>query len=147
MSSEKDMIVEGMKVANLLKELVQIMKGKMAKGFEGSGMTATQGMVVGSLHRCGKMKVSDLGNQLGLSNSTMSGILDRMEKQGAIERTRSEEDKRVVFVSLSPNFECSHAEFHKKTESIIQEIIDKGTEKEIEEIVKGLTTFKDLLTR
>lgn len=144
---KKDIAKDSLIVANLLKELMHIMKAKMAKGFEGSGMTATQGMVVGSLHRSGKMKVSELGCQLGLSNSTMSGILDRMEKLEVIERVRSEEDKRVVHISLSNKFDIKHGEFHEKSEKIIQDIINKGSEEEIKKVIEGLTIFKDLLTR
>ena len=49
------------------------------------------------------MKITEFSNQLCLSNSTVSGIIDRLEKQEMVVRERSEEDKRVVYVSISPN--------------------------------------------
>lgn len=147
MNKEKGSGQDGMEVASLVKDLVHLMKSTMSKAFEGTGLTPTQGMVVGHLHRLGKLKVSELGTLLGLSNSTMSGILDRLEKLNIVIRTRSEEDKRVVYVSLSPNYECTHAGFHEKTGRIIQSIMDKGSEEEIKKVLEGLTIFKELLNR
>lgn len=144
---DKDFTKDRMEIGNLLKELFQTLKARLSKGMEGTGLTATQGMVMGNLHRKGRMKVSELSGILGLSNSTTSGILDRMENMGLIRRIRSEEDKRVVFVELNPERSCEHEEFHRRTEQTMQEVISKGTEEEIEIIIKGLTTLKDLLNR
>ena len=147
MDRKNELAQDGIEVAQLVKELVHLLKATMAKAFEGSGLTPTQGMVVGNLHRLGNLKVSELGTLLGLSNSTMSGILDRLEKMNIVVRTRSEEDKRVVYVSLSPNYECTHSDFHKKTGRIIQEIMEKGSEEEIKKVLEGLRIFKELLNR
>lgn len=137
----------GVEVARLVKELVHLLKAKLSKVFEGTGLTPTQGMVVGHLHRLGKLKVSELGALLGLSNSTISGILDRLEKMNVVVRTRSEEDKRVVFVSLSKDYNCNHSDFHMKAGKMIVEFMEKGTEEEIKKVLEGLTIFKELLNR
>jgi len=45
-------------------------------------------------------KVSDLANYLDIPGSTLTGILDRMESRGLLERIRDQKDRRVVFVTL-----------------------------------------------
>ncbi|HIT02530.1 MAG TPA: MarR family transcriptional regulator [Firmicutes bacterium] len=44
----------------------------------------------------------EIAQALGLENSTMSGILDRMQKKGLIDRGVDPEDRRCVHVRLSP---------------------------------------------
>ncbi len=84
--------------------------------------------------------------QLCLSNSTVSGIIDRLEKQEMVVRERSEEDKRVVYVSISPNFKDMHKTFHKQFEKNIENIMSKGNAEEIHKIFEGLDTLKKLLS-
>ncbi|WP_206076166.1 MarR family winged helix-turn-helix transcriptional regulator [Marinitoga lauensis] len=56
----------------------------MAENFNDTEITYSQWMLLGVLMKNGSMKVSDLSKKMGLSNSTVSGIVDRMEKQGFI---------------------------------------------------------------
>jgi MarR family transcriptional regulator, organic hydroperoxide resistance regulator len=95
--------------------------------------------------RRGKMKISDLSDTLFQSNSTISGIIDRLEKQEIVERERSEEDKRVVYVKLTPKAEEIHRDFHKVTEENWGKIMSRGTPEDIEKVVEGLNTLKRLL--
>lgn len=138
-------INRGLEVSKLFKEVFTLLRQSMAKGFENSGMTAPQGMVIGVLSKFGKMKVSELSDKMGLSNSTVSGIIDRLEKQEVVERERSKEDKRVVYVSVCTKFEETHKSFHKKIEESIGNVISKGTPEDIDKIVDGFTTLKRLL--
>lgn len=92
------------------------------------------------------MKISELSSKLGLSNSTVSGIIDRLEKQEMVERARSKEDKRVVYVSLSPKSEEMRQDFHKRAEENIENILNKGTPEDLDKIIDGLNTLKTLLS-
>jgi DNA-binding MarR family transcriptional regulator len=46
--------------------------------------------------------MSSLADYLNVSMSTATGIADRLNRQGLLERTRSEADRRIVSLSLSP---------------------------------------------
>ncbi len=105
-----------------------------------------QGFLLGMLSRSGKMKVHDLSLKLSMTDSTVSGIIDRLEKNGMVERTRSLEDKRVVYVSISPKFEEMHRDFRKDMEENIGNVISKGTPEELEAIDYGLNIMKRLMT-
>ena len=60
-------------------------------------------------------------------------IIDRLERQGMVERNRSEEDRRVVHVSLSPDFK-GFQNFHKRLEENIGNVLNKGTHEELDKI-------------
>jgi len=140
-------INRSLEVSKLLKEIMSLIKHNMHKGFEDIGITAPQGMVIGILSKFGKMKISELSSKLGLSTSTVSGIIDRLEKQEMVERERSSEDKRVVYVNLCKKFEDMHRDFHKQVEENIQKMINKGTPEDIDRIMDGFNTLKRLLSR
>ena len=137
---------ESIEVARLFQEVMQLFKHNMNKLLEETGMSAPQGMVLGLLSRKKKMKITELSNQLCLSNSTVSGIIDRLEKQEMVIRERSKKDKRVVYVSISENFEDMHKIFHKQLEKNIQNTMSKGSVEELHKIFEGLDALKKLLS-
>lgn len=133
------------KVAKLFREVMHLFKQSMSKVFDDLGITAPQGMIIGILSKEKTLKITDLSSKLSLSNSTVSGIVDRLEKQGMVERKRSDQDKRVVYVSISSDFKEMHQNFHKRLEGKIENAMSKGTPEELGKIFEGLDALKKLL--
>ena len=65
------------------------------------GITYTQYIMFLVLWEEEKITVGDLCKRLKLDTGTVTPMLKKTEKQGLINRTRSEEDERVVVVSLT----------------------------------------------
>ena len=65
------------------------------------GLTGPQVWAMKVLADSSPLRVSDLARRMYLHPSTVVGILDRLEQQGQVTRTRSEKDHRVVTVSLT----------------------------------------------
>ncbi|PJI85722.1 MarR family winged helix-turn-helix transcriptional regulator [Luteimicrobium subarcticum] len=59
-----------------------------------------------------RLRISELADFLGLERSTLSGLVDRAERRGLVERTPSAADGRVVEVSLSAVGRAQHAVVH-----------------------------------
>ena len=58
--------------------------------------------VVAALVRNEKpMKMSDLSQNLLVSNGNATVVVERLEKEGVVQRVPSDEDRRVVFVALT----------------------------------------------
>lgn len=67
-----------------------------------SGLTVPQLLCLKSLaSQDGPTTVVEVGNAVDMSPSNVSGVLDRLEKSGLVERTRGTEDRRKVFVQLT----------------------------------------------
>ncbi len=47
-----------------------------------------------------RLTIGDLGSTLGLAYSTVTDLIDRLERQGYVERIRDESDKRIVRVRV-----------------------------------------------
>jgi DNA-binding MarR family transcriptional regulator len=132
-------------VAKLLGKVVHRMKHNMMKGFESSGMTAPQGMIIGLIGKNGRMKISDISEKMGLSNSTVSGIIDRLEQRDVVKRVRSEEDRRVVYVFLSDNAEELFKTFTKQSSENLAKMMKKATDEDREKIEEALHILQKLL--
>jgi Transcriptional regulators len=126
-------------------ELDKRIKQNMKKCIPEMGITMPQGMVIGVLEHEGEMKITELGSKLGLSNSTVSGIVDRLEKQTIVERIRSNEDKRIVYVRLQPHFAGFHKKFREEIEKTFEKMLDKGSEEEIEKIIEGFNILLKII--
>ena len=132
-------------VAAIFYEVSKILKRSMRKSFENVGITIPQSFVIHTLMEFGEMKISDLSKRLSLSNSTISGIVDRLEKQQLVVRTRSEEDRRIVYVNIAPTFKQIHKGFYKKAQESFGELLSPATTEELEKVIEGLNTLKQIL--
>jgi len=66
------------------------------------GLTVPQLAVLKELGAAGGRSVGELTRAVHLSQATVTGILDRLQRRGLIERRRGEADKRKVHVWLTP---------------------------------------------
>jgi DNA-binding MarR family transcriptional regulator len=57
--------------------------------------------VMSMLDRHGELPMSRVAELLGVSDSNATGLVDRMEEHGFVERVRHPEDRRVVLVRIS----------------------------------------------
>ena len=65
------------------------------------GVTPTQLSVLKLLHEIGDLSLGTLSKEIRAHNSTVTGIVDRMESAGLVERARSDEDRRVWIIRLT----------------------------------------------
>jgi DNA-binding MarR family transcriptional regulator len=66
------------------------------------GLSAPQLLCLRQLAEHGPMLSGTLAAAVSLSPATVSGILDRLEQRGLIERRRQQDDKRRILIALSP---------------------------------------------
>lgn len=136
---------KSMLIVRTLKQIMSSLKKNVECQYKSFSLTGPQGMLMGTLAHCGEMKVSDLSEKLYLSNSTVSGIIDRLEKQGLVERIRSEEDRRVVYVKITPEFKIISEQHFKKIQKEIEMKMSKASPEELDKIQDGLNALKNLL--
>ena len=65
-------------------------------------LTGPQLTVVKMLEQIGDLSLSELSERIRAQNSTVTGIIDRMVRENLVVRERSTEDRRVVYIRLTP---------------------------------------------
>lgn len=78
------------------------LKCAMSERLLRQGVSMAQLNILYTLHRSGEMPMSRLADLLNVSLSNATGLIDRLEERGYLERTRVPEDRRVVIVRLTP---------------------------------------------
>lgn len=68
------------------------------------------------IYRRKKVKMSEIAEYLMAPLNTVTGIINRLEKRGIVERTRDQEDRRIVNISLT---EKGCELFNKEKEELI----------------------------
>jgi len=66
------------------------------------GITGPQLWTLKTIYQNDCLPIGELSERMYLHPSTISGVVDRLEKKGYAVRDRGEEDRRVVHVRLTP---------------------------------------------
>jgi len=66
------------------------------------GITGPQLWALHTISGSGKLSLGELSKKMYLHPSTISGVVDRLEKKAYVVRDRGEKDRRVVKVQLTP---------------------------------------------
>ncbi|MGO4535700.1 MarR family transcriptional regulator [Leifsonia sp. 2MCAF36] len=88
----------------------------------------------------GPMSPSDLARRAGLHPATITGILDRLEKNGWAVRERDEEDRRAIRVRALPDRAGELFHLYTGMNDALDQIIDDYDEEQ-------LATLADFLAR
>jgi len=109
------------------------------------GLTGPQVWAMKVIAESEPIRVTDLSRRMYLHPSTVVGILDRLEQQAQVARTRSEKDHRVVTVALT----AKGRETVSKVPRIAQGLLLKGlkglTDSELSTVSEGLRMMVGIL--
>ena len=133
------------KIINLTRNFNKSMRHKFHYSIQDLGFTLPQLSVISILEKYGEQKVSELSLKMGLSDSTVSGILDRLEQKNIIKRRRTKDDRRVVKISLTKKSKEFCNDFRQKREEYFTQLLKKLSEQEIKDIIKGLEILNRVL--
>ena len=84
-----------------LRRVFQVVNEYSKKAEKETGLTGPQLWAIKVISDSSAMKVSELARRMYLHPATVVGILDRLESRSLVARTRSTEDRRVVYVDLT----------------------------------------------
>lgn len=85
-----------------------------------------------------------VARELGVTTGTLTISVNSLVKKGFVDRVRSEEDRRVVLVSLSDKGKRAHERHRLFHEEMIDAIVEQFTEEEkevLERTLKNLNAF------
>ncbi|TXK76376.1 MarR family winged helix-turn-helix transcriptional regulator [Paenibacillus sp. N3.4] len=91
-------------VRDLMADFTRLNKLRMSymyREFQREELTGPQLFILRELFLKEPRKLGDLAQAVHLSNSTVSGIVDRLERDGLVERKRDVQDRRAVWISTT----------------------------------------------
>ena len=99
------------------------------------------------LARHGEMSMSRLADFHGVSMSNATGLIDRLEERGLVERVRVPDDRRVVLVRVSETGRQKLEEVDLLREELIGRVIDQLDSDQLERLNAALADVRDALGR
>ena len=104
--------------------VTQHMSQQFRNHFSQMDLTFPQAMVLTVLGEDGPVPISVLAERTGSANSTISGIVDRLEKLGLAKRERSEQDRRVIYVSATEQYQLLRTQTATDVSGYFNSILD-----------------------
>jgi len=93
------------------------------------GLTGPQSTLLRTLVKKGPLSSASLSRRLYVTPSNITGIIDRLEKKGLVERIRKERDRRIVLINLTESgTELSNSLPDPIEKKLIYELADLKTE-------------------
>lgn len=84
---------------------------------------------------------SELARRLGVTRSAISQIVTKLEKQGIVRRTASDNDKKIAYIQLSDNARTIFEAQCEQANALIEKVVNDYGEKRMDQL---LTMFSDL---
>lgn len=135
---------EIMKLYRSINEKFRMLRRKQFKHLK---MTGSQGMMAGMIMHHGAMKISDLSQHMNLSLSTVSEMVNKLEKMNVLIRQRDENDRRIVKVDLTDAYRIKSKEHFAHFQQFTEKLFSDATDEEVKTIMSGLFTFNNLLEK
>lgn len=114
---EKKSLYNVTNIEKYLRKIDYIIRRKGREILTDFNITVPQFTALQILINQGNMTIGELSQKMALACSTITDLIDRMEKTELVERNRDEKDKRVVRVEVLP-----------KGYTILEEVLKKRIE-------------------
>ena len=98
--------------------------------------------VIGKFPEATPSKVS---KELMVTLGTVTTSLNNLERKGYVERIRSDQDRRVVYLHLTQKGRLVHRLHRRFHKAMVEKIIDGMSSEEIEVMGRGLTNLYQFL--
>lgn len=122
-------------------------KQLMEESVNDSSITPPQLGVLFHLDKCGPMTMKDLSDMMGLTHGAATGLVDRVLKQGLINRVRLESDRRVVQVSITPQGQDLLQRIAARRHDILRNIMQELSREDRQFILKIHHFMKEKLRK
>ena len=121
---------------------------QLMRGYFGRlNLTFPQALVLTVLGEEGPVTISTLAQRTGSANSTISGIVDRLERLELAARRRSELDRRVIYVEVTEKYHSLHD--HAKTDVVgyFNTLLQEVSPEDQAQIAAALAQLDEILSR
>jgi DNA-binding MarR family transcriptional regulator len=135
---------------NLNEIMSVIMKGfggRLVKELYKTNITLPQFFILKSLYREGQMKMTDLARYMNVTTAAMTGLVDRLVRDGYIERVRSDNDRRIIKVKLTSIGNGLVKRVNGRRRQMVIRIFGKISEGDRRDYLRILNQIKDILLK
>jgi MarR family 2-MHQ and catechol resistance regulon transcriptional repressor len=124
----------------------QLFERYSAPNLKGMGLTTTQFDVIATLGNQPPMTCGELGEKTLVTKGTLTGVLERLEAKGILERKLNPSDARSQMIGLTKEGQALFEKVFPEHLKHLQIAFGKLSEEELNEINHSLKNLKRIFT-
>src|ERR1700750_638952 len=145
-STQQEIRALAQQLESQLQSIRQMMRRQLEAEYSKGNLTAPQRLVMEAVCKSEGVSLKELSKSVCLAHSTVSGIIDRLEKRGLVVRTISAEDRRrTLIVPSSAVRDFLRTQASELTLHPLTRALKAATPTQRIVIQKGLATLEELL--
>lgn len=94
----------------------------------------------------GAKSMTSLAADVAVHQSTLTRIVEKLEKQGLVDRTRKSDNQRMVEVKITETGKKIYLQLHKEALKTISVLLDQYSRKQQKTLVDTMETFSALIS-
>lgn len=134
------------KVLNLFSILKQDFREYADRKTKTCNLTGPQILLIDALYKNPGINLHELSEKLKMAKSNASVLVERLVVKGIVQREVPEENRRIVKIRLSPDFQKQYGELRYKHQYWF-DMFRNATEEELVIIIRGLEQWHELFER
>jgi len=115
----------------------------VARRVHHSGISLGHLQILWILQEHGPLPVSRLADWLGIGAPNATGLLDRMEQRGLVERARDAEDRRVVLARMTDEGRAAIAEHDGWRVELVEQLLEPLPTDQLFAVAAGVRRIRD----
>lgn len=111
------------------------------KDMDSYGVNPTEFMVLELLYNRGPQAIQVIGNKVLLASSSITYVIDQLEKKDFVQRKKNKEDRRVTLVSLTAKGQKLMKEIFPQHSSVISKLFEDLSDQDLTKLSESLKTI------
>lgn len=143
--TEPDFFIQAQEIVGHIRALRRDLLCASAEDVARSGLTGPQVSVMAHLVMNGPATVTELGREMGTSHSTISGIVDRLQARGLVQREQDDTDRRYTRIRVTEMVDQYVQNMEVGPFRRLATALGNATDEQRRAIREGLVLLRDLL--
>lgn len=129
----------------MLAECLQSFERFSGESVRQCGLTHAQFDIIATLGNTQGMTYKELGEKTLITKGTLTGVIDRLEQKGLVERERSCDDKRSFYVRLTGAGEATFQSVFPKVVEHGRQLFSSLSDSDFDDIDASLRKLKQVI--
>lgn len=100
-----------------------------------------------TLKACGMLTMTELACQLRVPKQQVTKLVDKLSRHQFVERVYSQEDRRAIWIRITPKAASYLDDYYLKNRTFIQALEDQLTEEELKRLTEAVETLEEILPK
>ncbi|MBN8201662.1 MarR family winged helix-turn-helix transcriptional regulator [Bacillus sp. NTK034] len=119
----------------------------LVKNQIGSDLTNDQHFTLRYINQVGSCTSSELAEVFDVKKSAITAMITRMWEKGLIQRTRDENDRRVVYLTLTEKGNELYIKAEEKIYNLVESLINRFDQAEIQQFIETFEKLDKVLSQ